>query len=188
MQLRLETARLCLQPSQKRDAHRIRELANDQVLANILGLPHPYELAHAKDWISIQAQQIEDGREYPLTIVSKELNDIIGTITLRIDKNHRKGELGYWIGTAYWGKGYATEAVNQMILFGFQEVELHKIWASVISRNHASSAVLKKAGLQKEGRLREDKLLHQKYEDVDVYGLLRADYGRNHKKSRTDGQ
>ena len=176
MSLKLETTRLYLQPFNKEDAIRIKSLANNKALADILGLPHPYELKHAKDWIAIQPGQIKDGIEYPLTIVSKEINEVIGTITIRIDKNNNKGELGYWIGTDYWGNGFATEAVNKIIEFGFNDMNLNKIWASALTRNKASSAVLEKAGLQKEGTLRKDKLLHNEYEDIDVYGLLQKDY------------
>lgn len=176
MSLKLETKRLYLQPFNKEDAIRIKNLANSKELADILGLPHPYELKHAQDWIAIQPEQIKDGFEYPLTIVSKEINEIIGTITLRIDKNNNKGELGYWIGIDYWGNGFATEAVSKIIEFGFNDLNLNKIWASALTRNKASSVVLGKVGLQKEGTLRKDKLLHNEYEDIDVYGLLQKDY------------
>ncbi|MFP3360953.1 GNAT family N-acetyltransferase, partial [Planococcus sp. SIMBA_143] len=85
MLIRLETERLTLQPFMKEDAVRIRDLANDQELARILGLPHPYELKDAEEWIAIQPEQIRRGTEYPLTIIHRELNEIIGTITIRVD-------------------------------------------------------------------------------------------------------
>jgi [ribosomal protein S5]-alanine N-acetyltransferase len=176
MFIRLETERLIIQPFVKENAPRISELANDKDLASILGLPHPYQLKDAEEWIAIQPEQIRKGTEYPLTITHREFGEVIGTITIRIDKSNNKGELGYWIGKEYWGNGFATEAVNKMIDFGFNHLHLNKIWASAISRNHASSIVLQKAGLQKEGVLRQNRLLHGKYEDVDVYGLLREEY------------
>ncbi|MFS0880202.1 GNAT family N-acetyltransferase [Metabacillus niabensis] len=177
MDLILETERLILQPFKEEDATRIRDLANDKELADIIGLPHPYETKHAMEWISIQPKQMNEGDEYPLKIVSKELNEIIGTITLRVDKHHNKGELGYWLGKDYWGKGFATEAVKKIIEFGFN-LSLNKICASAITRNIASKKVLKKAGLQKEGTLRQNKRLQNTYEDVDVYGLLQNEYKR----------
>lgn len=177
LNLKLETERLILQPFKKEDAMRIRDLANNKELANMIGLPYPYELKYAEEWIAIQPEQINKGMEYPLTISSKETNEIIGTITIRIDKMNNKGELGYWIGRAYWGNGFATEAVNEVIDFGFNQLNLNKIWAAAISRNVASKIVLEKAGLQKEGTLRQSRLLQKVYEDCDVYGLLKADYG-----------
>ncbi|MBS4206319.1 GNAT family N-acetyltransferase [Lederbergia citrea] len=176
MSLNLETERLTLQPFKKEDAIRIRDLANDKELASILGLPHPYELKYAEDWIAIQSDQIEEGVEFPLTITFKELNELIGTITIRIDKSNNKGELGYWIGKDYWGKGFATEAVKRIIDFGFSQLNLNKIWASALARNIASKIVLEKAGLQKEGTLRQNRLLQNEYEDVDIYGLLKIEY------------
>jgi ribosomal-protein-alanine N-acetyltransferase len=176
MSLKLETERFTLQPFHKEDATRIKELANNKELATILGLPHPYELKHAEEWIAIQPEQIKKGIEYPLTIVTKKENEIIGTITLRIDKNNNKGELGYWIGRDYLGNGFATEAVNRMIEFGFNQLDLNKVWASAMSRNKASTIVLEKAGLQKEGRLKQNRLLHDKYEDVEMYCLLKNEY------------
>ncbi len=55
-------------------------------------------------------------------------------------------------------------------------MNLNKIWASTISRNRASTLVLEKVGLQKEGTLRQNRFLNEKYEDVDVYGLLREEH------------
>lgn len=176
MSLKLESERLYLQPFNKEDAFRITELANNKELANILGLPHPYELEFAQDWIATQSELIRKGVEYPLTVVSKQSKEIVGTITIRIDKNNNKGEIGYWIGKDYWGKGFATEAVNKIVGFGFNELNLNKIWASAISRNTASIKVLEKAEFQKEGTLRKSRLLFDNYEDVDVYGVLKAEY------------
>ncbi|MBP3971969.1 GNAT family N-acetyltransferase [Bacillus sp. WL1] len=176
MAIKLETEHLCIEPFTNDDVCRIKELANDKELANILGLPHPYKLEFAQDWIDMQPELIKSGIEYPLGIVSKELREIVGTITLRIDKGNNRGELGYWIGKNYWGKGFATEAVNRMIHFGFIELGLNKIWASAISRNRSSIKVLEKAGLRKEGTLRQNRLLLNTYEDVDVYGILKTEY------------
>ncbi|MEC1375230.1 GNAT family N-acetyltransferase [Heyndrickxia oleronia] len=173
MQLNFETERLNIQPFKKEDAYKIKELANDEVLSNILGLPYPYKLEHAQEWILTQTDVIAAGSEYPLKIVHKQWNEIIGTVTLRIDKKNNKGELGYWIGTDYWGNGFATECVSN---FGFNELNLNKIYASVLSKNKASKKVLEKSGLQKEGTLKQNRFLLNKYEDVDLYGLLKVEY------------
>ncbi|MHA6484543.1 GNAT family N-acetyltransferase [Paenibacillus sp. strain BS8-2] len=121
---------------------------------------------------------MKEGTEFPLRIVLKESNEIIGTITLRVDKLNNRGELGYWMGRDFWGHGYATEAARRMIESGFVELGLNRIWATAITRNKASVRVLEKAGLRKEGTLKQNRLLADTYEDVDVYGLVKSDYGR----------
>ncbi|WEG12590.1 GNAT family N-acetyltransferase [Pullulanibacillus sp. KACC 23026] len=172
----LESERLYLQPFKVEDSPRIAELANNKELADILGLPHPYKLEMAQDWVASQPELISKGIEYPFAIYQKESNEIIGTITIRIDKNNNKGELGYWMGRNYWGKGYASEAVRALIFFGFNELNLNKICASALSKNKASIKVLEKNGLKKEGMLKQNRLLLGNYEDVNVYGLLKSEY------------
>lgn len=176
MDIKLESRRLIIEPFTWNDAYRITELANNKELASILGLPHPYEMKIAQEWILAHPQLISEGTEFPLRIILKESHEIIGTITLRVDKANNKGELGYWIGKTFWGNGFATEAVTQMISFGFIELGLNRIWASAISRNEYSKKVLEKVGLQKEGTLKQHRLLGNTYEDVDVYGLIKAEY------------
>ena len=172
----LDTKRLVLQPFKMDDAIQISNLANNKALASILGLPSPYELKDAEDWIAIHPELISEGVEYPLTITMKESTQIIGTITIRIDKNNHKGELGYWIGQEYWGNGFATEAIKCLLAFGFDQLNLNKIGASVISQNIASKTVLKKVGLLKEGTLRQNRLLQKEYVDVEMYGILKTEY------------
>jgi len=55
-------------------------------------------------------------------------------------------------------------------------LNLNKIWAAAITRNIASKIVLEKAGLRKEGALRQNRLLNGNYEDIEMYGILRKEY------------
>ena len=143
MLLNLETERLELRTFGREDSVEIQELANNNEVASILGLPHPYQLEFAEEWIDSHLELIEKGTEYPLAIIFKNSKKIVGTITIRVDKSNNKGELGYWIGRNYWGNGFATEAVKRLIKFGFEELNLNKIWASAISRNKASIIVFR---------------------------------------------
>jgi len=70
-----------------------------------------------------------------------------------IEADHRRAELGYWIGVPYWGKGYATEAARSVVNYGFSTLELHRIFASHVPANPASGRVLTKIGMRHEGRL-----------------------------------
>lgn len=172
----LPTERLILRPFSKSDTPSVQNLANNKEVAEIIGLPQPYLLKHALDWIEIQPELFEQEIEYPLAIVQKRTAELVGTITLRVDKDNQKGELGYWIGRPFWGKGFATEAVKRMMLFGIEELELNKIWASALSRNIGSISVLQKAGLVKEGVLRQDRLIKGTFEDIEVFGIVKSDF------------
>jgi [ribosomal protein S5]-alanine N-acetyltransferase len=172
----LHTERLILRPFSKSDAPNVQNLANNKEVAEMIGLPQPYLLKHALDWIEIQPELFEKEIEYPLAIVQKRTDELVGTITLRVDKDNQKGELGYWIGSPFWGMGFATEAVKRMMLFGIEELELNKIWASALSRNVASITVLQKAGMVKEGVLKQDRLISETFEDIEVFGIVKSDF------------
>src|SRR5699024_1578011 len=77
-----------------------------------------------------------------------------------------------------WGKGFATEASRRILEFGFNVLNLNRIWAPVMSKNKASGKVMEKVGLKYEGTLKQDVLRWDKYEDVDVYGLLKKDFNQ----------
>jgi len=64
-----------------------------------------------------------------------------------------EGEIWYLVDPEFWGRGIATEAVKQLLDFGFGELALHRIWASCLPENPASERVLQKVGMGREGFL-----------------------------------
>lgn len=172
----LTTERLRLRPYNIEDAPYAQKLAKDRELAETTFLPHPYTLEAAENWISSHSKLIENGEAFPFAVVLKMENRLIGTMTLRIEKLHNKGELAYWVGKDYWNKGYATEAARKVIDFGFKEQNLNRIWAPVMSKNKASGKVMQKIGLKYEGTLKQDIIRWNKYEDVDIFALLKENY------------
>lgn len=76
------------------------------------------------------------------------------------------------MGASYWGKGYCTEAVQAIIRYGFEVLDLHKIVARHIVSNPASGRVMQKAGMQQEAILREETLKDGVYHDHVVYAVL----------------
>lgn len=101
---------------------------------------------------------------------------VVGCMALRVVSEHRRGELGYWVGHAFRGHGYATEAAARLIAFGFDDLALNRIEAAAIPSNRASTRVLEKCGLKYEGTLRQQIFHWVAFHDVDQFGLLREDY------------
>ncbi|MBA2174872.1 GNAT family N-acetyltransferase [Halobacillus locisalis] len=172
----LETERLLLRAYELKDARQAQVLAGDKDLAETTFLPHPYTLETAGNWISSHPKLIENREAFPFAVILKGEDQLIGTMTLRVDDLHNKGELAYWIGKDYWNNGYATEASKIVIDFGFKKQNLNRIWAPVMTKNKASGKVMQKVGLKYEGTLKQDILRWDEYEDVDVFGLLKEDY------------
>ena len=104
---------------------------------------------------------------------------IIGTSTLfHLDSNNQRAEIGYALGRAHWGKGYAREALRALLDYAFGGLDLQRIEADVDPRNTASIRTLERLGFQKEGYLRERWRVGGEVQDALFYGLLRREWNR----------
>lgn len=96
--------------------------------------------------------------------------------TIRLDWDHQvrsqRGTIGYGLSEAYWGRGYATEAVQEVLRFGFEEQKLHRIAAWVFGNNPRSARVLEKCGFVDEGVDRQAVKWGDGWMDDRRYGLL----------------
>jgi RimJ/RimL family protein N-acetyltransferase len=105
-------------------------------------------------------------------------NRIIGSCQLRhIDPVHRNAELQIRIGEVdERGHGYGTEAVRQLLRFGFRDLNLRRVYLNVFAPNAAAIRAYEKAGFQREGLLREAAHIDGAYVDVVVMGILRPEF------------
>ncbi len=111
---------------------------------------------------------------------------LIGSVTLfHIDFTHRRAEIGYAQGRAYWGQGYMQEALKAVLNHAFEILNLHRIEADVDPRNAASVRTLERLGFQREGYLRERWQVNGEIQDAFYYGLLRPDWERDISNSRS---
>ncbi|CAL9104029.1 unnamed protein product [Musa textilis] len=87
-----------------------------------------------------------------------------------------KGELGYALAAAHWGRGHATAAVKMAVRSVFREVEgLERVEALVDVDNKASQRVLEKAGFAREGVLRKSMVLKGRTRDLVMFSLISTD-------------
>ena len=171
----LRTARLVIRPLAPTDAPRIYELASAREVAlNTMHIPHPYPPGAAEEWIASQEEKRAEGH-YHFAIDDGAL---AGGIGLRVQRDFDRAEIGYWIGVPYWGRGYATEAVAAVIRFGFEELNLNRIYAGYFSRNSASGRVMAKNGMTYEGTLRQHVKKWGEVVDIVYYGILREEWGK----------
>jgi RimJ/RimL family protein N-acetyltransferase len=168
-----ETLRLRLRPYAEADIEQLVPLIGArEVAAMTLRIPHPYTEEDARNFFASSA--CED--EVRLAITLRADGRLIGGIGLRIERQHLHAELGYWIGVPYWGNGYATEAARAMIRYGFEELKLHRIFASHFKNNPASRRILEKIGMHHEGCQREHVRKWDRFVDSELYGLLRQEW------------
>lgn len=177
-QYTISTRRLTLRGFELTDLAAVQALASDvEVARNTLNIPHPYSRDDAQAWITSHPDQLRRGEAvtYAVTVQGDVLraDELVGAVGLILDAEHRRAELGYWIGKPFWGRGYATEAARAVVRWGFRSLDLHRIHASHFQRNPASARVLQKIGMQHEGVSRQHVRKWDEFLDLVQYGVLR---------------
>jgi RimJ/RimL family protein N-acetyltransferase len=97
---------------------------------------------------------------------------VLGTVTLFPSGRQPRAEIGYILGSEYWGKGYMQEALRALVRFAFDELKLRRIEADVDPRNAASVRSLDRLGFKREGLLRERWNVAGEIQDTAFFGLL----------------
>lgn len=145
----------------------------------------PNTLAQTTTFVddAAQAHLAGDRSAYSLAAVLE--GKVIGSVAVWItDPHDRNGELGYTFHRDHWGMGYATEAVGQLLEFGFETLRLERISATCHPGNAASISVLERSGFTLEGRLRSHRLVRGARRDSLLHSILRDEYtGRLHSSS-----
>ncbi|WP_454193463.1 GNAT family N-acetyltransferase [Paenibacillus sp. Marseille-Q7038] len=177
MQPTFVTERLILRPLQLADAPSIQKLAGEkEVASTTLSIPHPYPDGAAEAFIMATHDRYRKNLGSTFALVSKETSELLGCAGMHIVSDYNRAELAYWIGKPYWGSGYATEAVQRMMEYGFDELKLNRLWAAALTRNPASSAVMQKNGMKYEGTLVQHIKKWGEYEDLVYYGITISEY------------
>jgi RimJ/RimL family protein N-acetyltransferase len=114
-------------------------------------------------------------RDFVFTITAIEQQEPIGLCGLfDIHPIIRKGELRIRIGEReYWGRGYGSEAVSLLVKHGFEDLNLHRISASVFLDNERAVRCYRSLGFQEEGRTRHSGYIRGRYVDELILAVVR---------------
>ena len=175
----LQTERLILRPFTLADAEAVTALVSPREIAlSTISIPHPYDRSMAEAWIGTLGGAFERGDSLTLAVTLRADGTLVGCVGLAIDRNNHRGEIGYWTGLEYWGRGYCTEAAAVVVRHAFEVLGLHRIVAHHMTRNPASGRVMQKLGMRHEGTLRGHVLKWGVHEDLEIYGLMRDEFER----------
>lgn len=173
----LTTERLLLRPFTLDDAPELHRLAGHvEIARNTLSIPHPYPDGAAEHWIGGHAEQFAANGDIHWAIVPHDSGALAGAIGLLIHRDHARAEIGYWIGVDFWGRGYAAEAAQATVDYGFSVAALNRIFAAHFTRNSASGRVLQKIGMRHEGTQRQVFRKWGEFLDAEQYAILRSDW------------
>lgn len=149
----VETRRLLLRNPGLQDCRRIAALANDPDVARMtLRMPHPFGVGDAEAFVVAVAGQ--DPARASTFLIEHEDHGPVGVIGLYQDADPAP-ETGYWIGREFWGRGYATEALEGAMVWASRRWRRRALVSGHFTDNPASGRVLEKAGFLYTGEVRE---------------------------------
>lgn len=153
----------------------VRFANNPRIAANVRdAFPSPYTEADAYRWLDICINARENDPQINRVIaLDDQLIGGIGLIRQR-DVYRYSAEIGYWLAEPYWGKGYVTEAVRQIVAEALATTDIHRIYAGVFSFNTASMRVLEKAGFVLEAIHKQAVYKSDAYWDEHLYVKFRS--------------
>lgn len=116
--------------------------------------------------------------KYDFAVVEKESGRMAGSCGIYLDENLEQGMIGYILHKDVWGRGYGTELVRELIRLSFEELRLHRIYATSDCDNPASYRLMEKNHMRLEGRFAKNRRREQTGEWIDtcLYAILQEEY------------
>jgi ribosomal-protein-alanine N-acetyltransferase len=182
--MELETDRLILRDFTLEDVEALARCREDERYWRYY---EPVEdvAAHARQHVEwfVGWQKAEPRTHFQLAITLRDTGALIGDCGLRGRPQVNVGydadleaDIGYELNPAFWGQGLATEAVRRIVDFGFRELELHRVWAFCLGDNEPSWRLMERLGMQREGVLRQNLRVRERWRDTYQYGILREEW------------
>jgi RimJ/RimL family protein N-acetyltransferase len=136
-----------------------------------------------------QDRLTEEGQWLVLAIELRETKAVIGEVLLKwASATDQSGELGYALHTGYHGKGLASEAAQEIVRLGFEELGLHRIVAILDDRNTASAQLLERLGMRREAHHLQALWFKDEWCSEYVYALLKDEWISARSGSAASGQ
>lgn len=165
--MHLHTERLLLREYTLDDFDAVHAFASDRRIAEFVEWG-PNTKADTRNFLEACsfAQSQPQRTKFTLALTVPK-GDPIGSVSLSVVGG--KGELGYVVAAECWGRGYATEASQAMLVFGVKDLGLPEVTATCRPENVASARVLEKIGMSRIGLRKADKFIRGQWRDSLVF-------------------
>lgn len=120
-------------------------------------------------------RQLVPRQEYYLAVEARDAGGVVGFARLGLD-GIQAAKLGYAIAADHWGRGYASEAAQSLIDYGFRELRLHRISAAIGPGNAASITIADRTAMTYEGRIRDHVFTNGAWRDSLLYSILAPEW------------
>lgn len=155
------------------DGNMLKNMINDpEIERNVLGWSKPVSAARQNQWIEEQSDsfkliiEVNNNAVGLASITNLDFKNSVATLNIKIHSNSNRG------------KGYGEKIIKMLADYCFNELNLNCLNAKVLESNNASNNMFVKIGFFHEGTLRERVFKNGKFNDVNVYSLLKKEFNK----------
>lgn len=173
----MKTSRLQIKPISHKDAEALFNYRKDKEANKYQGWV-PESLTEAQDYIARLTKKMNTPDTwFQMGVYLIENNKLIGDIGIHfIGPQNQQVELGITIDKNFHKKGYAKEALSEVVRFLFNELNKHRIYGSIDKDNIASLAMMESLGFRKEAHFKKSYFFKGEWVDDVIYGLLQEEW------------
>lgn len=171
----LETERLRLRPITIADAEDVFAYGSDPEVSKYMIFDTHRTVDDAIAWLKTVPDSFAKQEVLSFAITLRDSGRFIGSCGLHhISPNHHRLEIGYVLARPFWGHGYMTETVRELIRFAFEDMEMHRVQATCDLENERSARVMERCGMTHEATLRDFECRRGRFISVKMYGIVNA--------------
>lgn len=173
------------------DIEAVHTLLSDWSVVRYMLLPHCETLEQSQKCLGELISETSGGAWISVVRAIEALDSapLVGLCGIAILHGSEQGEIWYLVRPDQWGRGIAQLAAGELLRIGFSELNLHRMFATCVPENPASSRVLEKIGMRKEGYQAKNLKIHDVWHDSYLYAILRPEWetgrGREHQPSKS---
>jgi ribosomal-protein-alanine N-acetyltransferase len=180
----LQTERLTLRPFTKADFSALHSYASDpeNVKSMVWG---PNDEKASRNFLEEAEEKWKCNPvlDYEFAVVKKDSGDVIGGCGVYLNRSRSEAMLGWILNRHYWKQGYGTELAKELICFGFEDLNLHRIYATCNTENYGSYRVMENCGMRREAEFKKNRFGRvgdrEVWYDEYHYAILKEEWEKN---------
>ena len=185
-EIKLTTDRLILREFNENDFAAVHAYASDiENIKYMIWGPNSED-----DTVEFLVECIENAnknprKQYDFAVTLKDTGNVIGGCGIYLNDTLDEAMLGWVLHKNYWKKGYMTEAGKELVRFAFEELKLHRLYATCDAENYGSYRVMENIGMRREGHAIKNRKVDgykDEYHDELYYGMLKEEWNEKQNK------
>ena len=176
----IRTKRLLLRRFEPDDLAAYHARRADPEVARYQDWELPYAMERAEKVVSAQVamEGPENDKWWMAVVCDPDTGEVFGDVGAELSWKGRSAEVGYTFAKEHWGNGYAAEAVESLVRYLFEELDVTRVAGMLHPDNAASAMVLERTGFLFEGETKSSFWVGDEVSDDWIYGMTRPDWER----------